>query len=248
MGSLDGKVVVISGAAQGMGRRHAQWCVTEGASVVITDLQVGKGETLAGELGSRAVFVEHDVTVGEDWERVAASALAAFGRIDGLVNNAAIDPLPVSFEDETFDRIERTFRINVFGTWRGMKAVVPAMREAGRGSIVNISSTAGLRGFPGFTSYGSSKWAVRGMTKSAARDLGQYGIRVNTVHPGGIEETGMYPVPATPEERALRLGRVPMGRAGSVDDVSALVAFLLSDQSSFITGNEHVVDGGSTVA
>ncbi len=248
MGTLDGKVVVISGAAQGMGRRHAQWCVNQGGSVVITDLQVDKGEALAAELGSQGVFVEHDVTVAEDWDRVVSRAVSAFGRIDGLVNNAAIDPKPVSFEDETFDRIERTFRINVFGTWWGMKAVVPSMRDAGGGSIVNISSTAGLRGFPGFTSYGSSKWAVRGMTKSAARDLGQYGIRVNTVHPGGIEETGMYPVPATPEERAIRLGRVPLARAGSVDDVSAMVAFLLSDESSFITGNEHVVDGGSTVA
>jgi 3alpha(or 20beta)-hydroxysteroid dehydrogenase len=248
MGSLDGKVVVVTGAAQGMGRRHAEWCVREGASVVITDLQVDKGQSLADSLGDQAVFVEHDVTVGEDWDRVVARARGAFGRIDGLVNNAAIDPKPVPFEDETFDRIERTFRINVFGTWRGMKAVVPTMQEVGGGSIVNISSTAGLRGFAGFTSYGSSKWAVRGMTKSAARDLGQYGIRVNTVHPGGIEETGMYPVPATPEERAIRLGRVPMGRAGKVDDVSAMVAFLLSDQSSFVTGNEHVVDGGSTVA
>jgi 3alpha(or 20beta)-hydroxysteroid dehydrogenase len=248
MRTLDGKVVVISGAAQGMGRRHAEWCVNEGASVVITDLQAEKGEKLATELGEHAVFVEHDVTVADDWEVVVSRAVEVFGRIDGLVNNAAIDPKPVAFEDETFERIERTFRINVFGTWWGMKAVLPAMREAGGGSIVNISSTAGLRGFPGFTSYGSSKWAVRGMTKSAARDLGQYGIRVNTVHPGGIEETGMYPVPATPEERAVRLGRVPMGRAGRLDDVSAMVAFLLSDQSSFITGNEHVVDGGSTVA
>jgi 3alpha(or 20beta)-hydroxysteroid dehydrogenase len=248
MRTLDGKVVVISGAAQGMGRRHAEWCVNEGASVVITDLQAEKGEKLATELGEHAVFVEHDVTVADDWEVVVSRAVEVFGRIDGLVNNAAIDPKPVAFEDETFERIERTFRINVFGTWWGMKAVLPAMREAGGGSIVNISSTAGLRGFPGLTSYGSSKWAVRGMTKSAARDLGQYGIRVNTVHPGGIEETGMYPVPATPEERAVRLGRVPMGRAGRLDDVSAMVAFLLSDQSSFITGNEHVVDGGSTVA
>jgi 3alpha(or 20beta)-hydroxysteroid dehydrogenase len=248
MTSLDGKVVIISGAAQGMGARHAQWCAGQGAAVVLTDLQGDKGRHVAESLGDRAVFVEHDVTSGEDWAGVVSVALDAFGRVDGLVNNAAIDPTAVPIEDETFERFERTHRINVFGTWWGVKSVIPAMRAAGGGSIVNVSSTAGLRGFPGYTSYGSSKWAVRGMTKSAARDLGAYGIRVNSVHPGGVSDTGMYPVPGTPEEAAARLARVPLGRVGQLDDVAALVGFLLSDQSSFITGVEHVVDGGSIIA
>jgi len=248
MASLDGKVVIISGAAQGMGKRHAEWCTEQGAAVVLTDLQIDKGMQAAEQIGAPAIFVQHDVTSGDDWNEVVATTVRTFGRVDGLVNNAAIDPTAVPIEDETFERLERTHRINVFGTWWGIKSVIPPMRDAGGGSIVNISSTAGLRGFPGFTSYGSSKWAVRGLTKSSARDLGPYGIRVNSVHPGGIAETGMYPVPATPEESALRLARVPLGRVGRVDDVSALVGFLLSDQPSFITGVEHVVDGGSVIA
>jgi 3alpha(or 20beta)-hydroxysteroid dehydrogenase len=248
MASLDGKVVIITGAAQGMGRHHAEWCAGQGAAVALTDIQAEKGATVAAGLGDGAIFIRHDVTSGEDWGQVVSATLDAFGRVDGLVNNAAIDPTAVSIEDETFERFERTHRINVYGTWWGIKAVIPAMRAGGGGSIVNIASTAGLRGFPGYTSYGSSKWAVRGMTKSAARDLGQYGIRVNSVHPGGIAGTGMYPVPASEEEAAFRLARVPLGRVGQLDDVSTMVGFLLSDQSSFVTGVEHVVDGGSVIA
>jgi 3alpha(or 20beta)-hydroxysteroid dehydrogenase len=242
---LEGKTIIVTGAAQGMGRRHLETCVDQGAHVVATDLQVELGRQVVEPLGKDAVFVPHDVTVPSDWDRVVATARERFGAVHGLVNNAAVYYGPAPIDQETFETFERTLRVNLFGTWWGIKTVIDPMRQSGGGSIVNISSTAGLTGMAGFTSYGSSKWAVRGLTKSAANDLGPDGIRVNSVHPGGIAETGMYPTPATDSERAARLGRIALRRAGTVDEVSALVAFLLSDASSYITGVEHVIDGGS---
>ncbi len=242
---LEGKTIIVTGTAQGMGRRHLESCVARGARVVATDVQVDRGQEAVAPLGDGAVFVEHDVTNPADWDRVVKTAEDRFGAVNGLVNNAAVYHGTASIVEETFETFEHTLRVNLIGTWWGMKKVIEPMRRAGGGSIVNVSSTAGLTGMAGFTSYGSSKWAVRGLTKSAANDLGPEGIRVNSVHPGGIAGTGMYPPPQSDSERALRYGRIALRRPGTVDEVSALVAFLLSDVSSYITGVEHVVDGGS---
>ena len=244
MGQLEGKRIIITGAAQGMGAVHARLFVEAGARVVLTDLQVEAGEKLAHELGGNAHFVPQDVTKESDWESVVSEAKKRFGGIDGLVNNAAIWwTKPVMDEDR--ERFRKMLDVNVIGTWLGIRAVVPAMREAGGGSIVNLSSIAGTRGIPEHGAYGASKWAVRGLSKVAASELGQWNIRVNTVHPGAVEGTGMFLVPESEFETLFQAQ--PLRRPGRREEISGLVMFLLSDQSSYVTGHEHVVDGGRTV-
>ena len=248
MGMLDGKTVIITGGAQGMGRRHVERCAADGAFVVATDLQDSAGRAVVDALGGRAVFVRHDVTDPAGWDTVIGVASAHGNGVHGLVNNAAVYSGTKPIGEEAFDVFERTMRVNVNGTWWGITKVIEPMRASGGGSIVNISSIAGTTGMPGFSSYGTSKWAVRGLTKISASDLGPFGIRVNSVHPGGIAETGMYTVPVTDEEKRQRYTAVPLRRAGSVDDVSSLVVFLLSESSSYITGIEHVIDGGASLS
>ena len=244
MGQLEGKRIIITGAAQGMGAVHARLFVEAGARVVLTDLQTDAGAKLAKELGKNAHFVPQDVTKESDWESVVGEAGKRFGGIDGLVNNAAIWwTKPVMDEDR--ERFRKMLDVNVIGTWLGIRAVVPAMREAGGGSIVNLSSIAGTRGIPEHGAYGASKWAVRGLSKVAASELGQWNIRVNTVHPGAVEGTGMFLVPESEFETIFQAQ--PLRRPGRREEISGLVMFLLSDQSSYITGHEHVVDGGRTV-
>lgn len=244
MGQLEGKRIIITGAAQGMGAVHARLFVEAGARVVLTDLQTDAGAKLAKELGKNAHFVPQDVTKESDWESVVGEAGKRFGGIDGLVNNAAIWwTKPVMDEDR--ERFRKMLDVNVIGTWLGIRAVVPAMREAGGGSIVNLSSIAGTRGIPEHGAYGASKWAVRGLSKVAASELGQWNIRVNTVHPGAVEGTGMFLVPESEFETIFQAQ--PLRRPGRREEISGLVMFLLSDQSSYVTGHEHVVDGGRTV-
>ncbi len=244
MGQLEGKSIIITGAAQGMGAVHARRCVEEGARVVLTDLQVEEGEKQAAALGDAAIFVEQDITSESDWDRVVAAAQDHAGRLDGLVNNAAIW-WTEAIMDETADQLRKMLEVNVIGTFHGMRKVVPAMRDSGGGSIVNLSSIAGTRGIPEHGSYGASKWAVRGLSKVAATELGQWNIRVNTIHPGAIEGTGMFLVPES--EHAELFVTQPLQRPGRREEVSGLLIFLLSDQSSYVTGHEHVVDGGRTV-
>lgn len=247
MGALEGKVVIVTGAAQGMGRSHARRCVEEGALVTMTDIRTDLPDDLQSLVGDRLHFVQQDVSSADDWERVVGATLERYGRLDGLVNNAAVYPDPTPIDRVTTEVFERTYRVNVIGTWLAIKAAIEPMRAAGGGSIVNVSSLAGLFGIPGMAAYGTSKWAVRGLTKYAAQDLGASNIRVNSIHPGAIADTGMYRPADDPEVERKRNEGTPLGRPGRVDEVSSLVVFLLSDQSSYITGVEHTIDGGSAI-
>jgi 3alpha(or 20beta)-hydroxysteroid dehydrogenase len=240
MARFDGKVVLISGGARGQGAAEARMLVAEGAKVVIGDLLEDEGRRLAGELGDAAVFLRHDVTEEAGWARAVAAA-ERLGGLHGMVNNAGIY-IPRTLLDTDVALFERHMRINQLGCFLGMKAVVGAMERAGGGSIVNISSVAGLRGSPGAFAYSATKWALRGMTKAAAIDLAPRRIRVNSVHPGPID-TEMLKIRSDEENRA-RTQQVPMKRMGGAEEVARLVLFLLSDESVYVTGAEVSIDGG----
>ncbi|PKV99373.1 glucose 1-dehydrogenase [Nocardia fluminea] len=239
MGRLAGKVAVISGGARGMGAAHARRFVAEGASVVIGDVLDDEGATVAKELGDTVAYRHLDVREPEQWAGIVAAAVEEFGGLHVLVNNAGIvnGNLLVDF---ALDEWQRIIDINLTGTFLGMQAAVPAMKEAGGGSIVNISSVEGMRGSPGLHGYTATKFAVRGLTKSAALELAPQGIRVNSVHPGLISTPMTEGIPAD-------FLQIPLARAAEPDEVSALVAYLASDESSYSTGAEFVVDGGLTV-
>ncbi|MDO3650920.1 glucose 1-dehydrogenase [Nocardia mangyaensis] len=239
MGRLTGKVAVISGGARGMGAAHARRFVAEGASVVLGDVLDDEGAVVAKELGAAAIYRHLDVREPEQWSAVVAAAVEEFGGLHVLVNNAGIvnGNLLVDFALAEWQRI---VDINLTGTFLGMQAAVPAMLAAGGGSIVNISSVEGMRGSPGLHGYTATKFAVRGLTKSAALELAPQGIRVNSVHPGLISTPMTEGIPAD-------FLQIPLARAAEPDEVSALVAYLASDESSYSTGAEFVVDGGLTV-
>jgi 3alpha(or 20beta)-hydroxysteroid dehydrogenase len=244
MGRLSGKVAIITGAARGMGESHAKMFVREGAKVVLTDLRADVGASLAKELGPDAIFIEHDVTKPADWSGVVSEAEGAFGSVDILVNNAGILGPMAATADLDDAGWEAVCAVNQHSVFYGMRAVLPTMVRAGKGSIVNISSIAGMAANYGFPSiaYVASKFAVRGMTKAAAIEYGKHGIRVNSVHPGFIQTPMM--VEATNEEGGDALREIPLGRIAHPAEVSALVLFLASDESSYITGAEHLVDAG----
>jgi 3alpha(or 20beta)-hydroxysteroid dehydrogenase len=247
MSRLANKVAVITGAAQGMGAAHARRFVAEGAKVILTDINEKAGATLARELGSNAIFVSHDVTKPVSWADVVRLGEAKFGTINVLVNNAGIIGEIQATGEITEANYMNVIAINQHGVYYGMKAVLPSMIKTGGGSIVNISSIAGMiacYGAPNIA-YVASKFAVRGMTKFVAAECGKYNIRVNSVHPGFIKTPMM--VAATDEGGGSAVSMIPLGRMAEPDEVSQLVAFLASDESSFITAEEHVIDGGMIV-
>ncbi len=244
MNRLDGKVALITGAARGMGESHAKRFIAEGARVVLTDRTGPAGQALADALGERALFLSHEVTDAAQWAEVVAAGEHAFGPISILVNNAGILGPMAQIVDLTEADYLHVCAVNQHSVFLGMRAVLPSMVRQGKGSIVNISSIAGMAANYGFPSqaYVASKFAVRGMTKAAAIEYGRHNIRVNSVHPGFIQTPMM--VEATNEEGGDALGLIPLGRIADPDEVSQLVLFLASDESSYITGAEHLVDAG----
>ncbi|HWC37244.1 MAG TPA: glucose 1-dehydrogenase [Acidimicrobiales bacterium] len=245
MGRLDGKVALISGAARGQGEAEARLFVAEGAKVVLGDVLDDLGEKLAVGIGDAAVYVHLDVTRQEDWEAAVETATSSFGRLDVLVNNAGILRFG-SIERTPFEDYRRVIEINQFGCFLGMKAAIPALKAAGGGAIVNISSTQGLEGMAGACAYTASKFAVRGMTKSAALELGRFGIRVNSVHPGGIDTPMLQLDQVDQANKDAAYRHQPIGRIGQPEEVARLVAFLSSDEASYSTGSEFLVEGGMT--
>jgi 3alpha(or 20beta)-hydroxysteroid dehydrogenase len=244
MSRLANKVAVITGAAQGMGAAHARRFVEEGAKVILTDINETLGVALGKELGANALFVSHDVTSPASWAEVIRQGEAKFGVINVLVNNAGIIGDIAKTESITEENYMHVIAVNQHSVLYGIKAVIPSMLKAGGGSIINVSSIAGMiacYGSPNIA-YVASKFAVRGMTKFVATEYGKYNIRVNSVHPGFIKTPMM--VAATDEGGGEATAMIPLRRMAEPDEVSQLVAFLASDQSSFITAEEHVIDGG----
>lgn len=242
MTRLEGKIAIITGAAQGMGAAHARRFIEEGAKVVLTDLNEEKGKAFAAELGENALFVKQNVTSAEDWANVVAETEKTFGSVNVLVNNAGIT-MAKSILEVTEEEYRRIVDINQVSVFLGMKAVIPAMQKAGGGSIVNISSMNGI--VAGAIGYTDTKFAVRGMTKAAAVEGAHYGIRVNSVHPGVIA-TPMVVQEDTKAAVEEFSKHIPLKRVAQPEEVSNLVVYLASEESSYSTGSEFIVDGGLT--
>ena len=246
MGRLDGKVAVITGAARGQGVAEAELFAGEGARVVLTDLLVDEGQEAADRIraaGGEALFLKLDVSSPEEWNEVVRHAVQTYGRLDILVNNAGI-AVRGGVESTPIEEWDRCLDINAKGVFLGMKFAIPAMLENGCGSVINISSTSGIVGYPGGTAYHASKGAVRIMTKAAAAEYARRGVRINSLHPGLIK-TAMTDSMA--EDRAAGiLERTPMGRKGTPMEIAYGALFLASDEASFVTGTELVIDGGMT--
>lgn len=237
MGKLDGRVVLITGAARGMGAEHARFLANEGAHVAVCDILDDDARDVAQEIGGSSHHL--DVTSEEQWQRVVDDVTAQAGPVSDLVNNAGIPSLnPV--QDISSEEWHRVMAVNLTGVFFGIRAVVPGMRQLGSGAIVNVSSAAGMTGMPGITAYLTSKWGVRGLTRAAALDLAPDGIRVLSVHPGMV---------STPMAEGVAMEKIaqrrPIPRPGRTDELSKLVLFLLAD-ATFSTGTEFVADGGHT--
>jgi 3alpha(or 20beta)-hydroxysteroid dehydrogenase len=244
VGRLDGKVAIVTGGARGQGEAEVRLLAAEGAKVVASDVLVEQGRALADELGGNVAFTRHDVSSEEEWESVVQFTLERFGGLHVLVNNAGIaHGAPIA--RHTVADYERLVAVNQIGVFLGIRAAIAPMTQAGGGSIVNISSGAGLRATKYMIGYAATKYAVTGMTAAAALELARYGIRVNSVHPGVIE-TPMLST-NTPEMTASMVKSTPLRRLGAPSEIAQVVVFLASDESSYMTGAHVPVDGGITV-
>ncbi len=242
MGRLDGKIALITGGARGQGEAEGQRFMEEGAEVYLTDVLIEQGQAAAAAIG--ATFIEHDVTDSHAWSRAIERIEKEKGRLDVLVNNAGIFQMKGMVETER-ELWDRTIAINQTGVFLGLQAVAPVMIRQGSGSMINISSVAGLRGSGGAFAYGASKWAVRGMTKSAAQELSPHGVRVNSIHPGIIETAMVVEFSRKGINERVRQ-QIPMGHYAEASEVANLALFLASDESRYCSGSEFVVDGGLT--
>ena len=249
MGRLDGKVVLISGGARGQGATEAKMMASEGAKVVFGDILDDEGkkvEAEIAELGHDATYIHLDVTKETEWKAAVQTAVDRYGKLDILVNNAGI-LIRKSIEETTEEDWDRIMAVNAKGVFLGTKQAIPAMRQAGGGSIVNISSTAGLVGsLDGSPSYTATKGAVRLFTKATAIQYAKENIRCNSVHPGPIDTVMINDTLTDPVRRERRMQRLPLKRIGTTEDIAYGVLYLASDESSFVTGAELVIDGGTT--
>lgn len=238
-GRLEGKVALITGAARGQGAAEVRAFVAEGARVIVADILLDEAKRLAGECDGMAVPIHLDVTDEQAWETVVADARAEHGHIDVLVNNAGILAL-TPIESTSLAEYQRIIAVNQIGVFLGMRACVPLLAERG-GSIINVSSIGGLAGMPMMIAYVASKFAVRGMTRTAAVELASRRIRVNSIHPGGVETPMLEELGLPPD---LLTQAAPMGRLAKPEEIASLATFLASDESSYCTGGEFVIDGG----
>ena len=250
MARLESEVAIVTGGARGLGRAIAEAYVAEGARVCIADVRIELAQRVAEALGDSEIALELDVTDEQSWNLAIGACEQAFGSVSVLVNNAGLAE-GAAIDDTTLESYRRVTEVNQTGVFLGMKSVIPAMKRAGHGSIINMSSIDGLVGSPRIISYIASKWAVRGMTKAVAMEMGPYSIRVNSIHPGHVVtelglRDGVDPsiITAMVEEHTAR--HAPMQRTGTPQEIAAMAVFLASNESSYCTGAEFVVDGGFT--
>lgn len=243
MNRLQDKIAIVTGAARGMGAATARLFAREGATVIVADVHEDAGQTLAKELGSAASFHRLDVSIEDEWQAVVAAVMARHGRIDALVNNAGVIHFGL-IEHLTEKDLDRVLGVNLKGPLLGIKHVGRLMKAARKGAVVNISSIDGTRGSNALAAYCASKWAVRGLTRTAALEYGPHGVRINSVHPGGIDTAMGNPQQLRGDERNADYRGVPLQRIGEPGEVAAASLFLCSDEASYISGAELSVDGG----
>ncbi|MFJ8063215.1 SDR family NAD(P)-dependent oxidoreductase [Psychrobacillus sp. NPDC096426] len=243
MGRLNGKVAIITGASRGLGASHVRKFVAEGAKVVFTDILIEEGEQLERDLGENVKFFKHDVAKLSDWEEVVKETEKLFGPVNILVNNAGMS-IKTSIEELSEEEYKKVIDVNQVSIFLGMKTVLPSLRKSKGGSIVNVSSILGIAGREKSIAYVASKFAVRGMTKTAALEFAKYNIRVNSVHPGSIKTELTNVAYKNQQEIEERAKQIPIPRFGHTEEVSNMIVYLASDESSYSTGSEFVVDGG----